>query len=322
MAGVGEKLNSVRISRLEGRRLAIALALSLAAHFLVWGGYEAGKHAGLWQELHWPKWLHPVAKTKPSAPPVVQNTEPEIFLDVSQPSTEAPKTAKYYSDKNSRAANPDADHNSTVPKLNGKQTDVPKTQSAPRTQPVKAQSPPPTPPSKPSPQESQPKPAELAGNMTLAKLNPALNPNELHLERPRTLNEARARQEQSSPALLMQQEGGTHRRALVPSLDARATPFGAYDARFIAAVQQRWYDLLDSQQFAQDRSGKVTLRFHINYDGTITDMHQLENTVGDLLGYVCQKAITDPAPYEAWPSDMRRMVGENYREITFTFYYY
>jgi len=321
MAGVGEKLDSVRISRFEGKRLALALALSFAAHFLVWGGYEIGQRAGLWQQLHWPKWLQHVAKIKPPAQPVVQ-AEPEIFLDVSEPSAEAPKNAKYYSDKNSRAANPDPDINSAVPKLNGKQTDVPKTQNAPRTQPVKASSPPAAPPPKPSPQESQPKPVEQSGTMTLAKANPALNPNQLQPERPRTINEARAQQSQSSPALQMQQEGGMPRRALVPSLDARATPFGIYDAKFIAAVSQRWYDLLDSQKFAQDRSGKVTLRFHINYDGSITDMQQLENTVGDLLGYVCQKAISDPAPFEAWPSDMRRMVGANFREVTFTFYYY
>jgi hypothetical protein len=110
--------------------------------------------------------------------------------------------------------------------------------------------------------------------------------------------------------------------ALQPSFDAKATPFGEYDRKFIDAVTARWYDLLDSQKFAQDRSGKVTLRFHLNYDGTISEVAVLQNTVGDLLGYVCQQAVTDPAPFEAWPSDMRRMVGENFREITFTFYYY
>ena len=80
--------------------------------------------------------------------------------------------------------------------------------------------------------------------------------------------------------------------------------------------------MLDSQKFALDRNGKVTLRFHLNYDGTITDMQIVENTVGDLLGYVCRNAVTDPSPFEPWPSDMRRMVGANFREITFTFYYY
>jgi len=66
----------------------------------------------------------------------------------------------------------------------------------------------------------------------------------------------------------------------------------------------------------------VTLRFHLNYDGSIADMKVLENTVGDVLGYVCQKAVTDPAPFSPWPGEMRRLIGENYREITFTFYYY
>ena len=54
----------------------------------------------------------------------------------------------------------------------------------------------------------------------------------------------------------------------------------------------------------------------------ISDMMVMQNTVGDLLGYVCQKAVMDPAPYAQWPTDMRAMVGLDYREITFTFYYY
>ena len=325
MAAAGEKVDSVRISRFEGKRLAVALALSLLVHFLGWGGYEIGKRTGLWQHLHWPKWLQQVAKVKPPRQPTAQMAQPEIFLDVSQPSTEAPKTAKYYAAKNSRAANPDAEKDSTDPKLNGKQTDVPKTQTTPASKATKAQSPPPTPESKPSPQETQPKPAELAGNTKAAQARPAVDPNQLHPARPRTLSEARAQLSQSSqsrPDLMMRQEGGVPRHALVPSLDALSTSFGAYDAKFVDAVTSRWRGLLDSQQFSQDRTGKVTLRFRLNYDGTITDMQQLENTVGDLLGYVCQKAIMDPAPYEQWPEDMRREIGKNYRDITFTFYYY
>ena len=112
------------------------------------------------------------------------------------------------------------------------------------------------------------------------------------------------------------------RHQLSASFDVKATPFGAYDAALIEAVTQRWYDLLDSQQFAMDRTGKVTLRFHLNNNGSITEMIVLENTVGDLLGYVCQKAISDPAPFAPWPAEMRQMVEKSYREITFTFYYY
>ena len=110
--------------------------------------------------------------------------------------------------------------------------------------------------------------------------------------------------------------------ALQPSLDVKATAFGAYDAAIVEAVSQRWNDLLDSRQFAQDRTGKVTLQFHLNYDGTVTGMEVGENTVGELLSLVCRDAIEESAPFAAWPSDMRRMVGRNYRDISYTFYYY
>jgi len=32
-------------------------------------------------------------------------------------------------------------------------------------------------------------------------------------------------------------------------------------------------------------------------------------------------AIVDPAPYREWPDDMRRLVGEDYRDIKFNFFY-
>lgn len=322
MAGTGAKTDSLRLSRFEKKRLLWALVLSLLAHFLVWGGYELGKKTGLWQRLHLPERLHLAAKKAP--PTVLQETEPTMFLDVDpdQVSPEAPKDAKYYSAKNSRAANPDADKNSNQPKLTGKQTDVPKVRDAPRT-PVTKPQPAPEPPSPQKEQQppSPPKPVEQPGEMKLAKLDtsPEKKPTP---EKPRTLKEARAQSSQLRPSIAMQQEGGTPRRALLPSFDSKSTAFGEYDAKIVEAISQRWYDLLDSQKFAQDRSGKVTLRFHLNANGTITDMAVMQNTVGDLLSYVCQQAVTDPAPFEAWPSDMRRAIGANFREITFTFYYY
>jgi hypothetical protein len=316
----GKKLSSLRLTRFETKRLRWALALSLAAHFLVWGGYELGQKTGLWQRIHWPTRTHLAEKKK--IPPPVQDSDPSIFLDVDpdQATPDAPKNTKYYSSKNSRAAQTEASsRDANQPKLNGKQTDVPKTKDVTRTPNTKAQ---PMPETQPSPEKLAAMKSLLqAGDLKLAKLETSPEKNDSTQERPRTLNEARA-QQHLSPSMAMQQEGGMRRMAIVPSLDARATPFGDYDKKFIEAVTQRWYDLLDSQQFAQDRTGKVTLRFRLNYDGSISDMEVLQNSVGELLSYVCQKAVTDPAPFEAWPSDMRRMVGENYREMIFTFYYY
>ena len=320
MAGTGDKVDSLRLNRFESKRLVWALALSIAAHLLVWGGYEIGKASGLWQRLHRLEQLLLAAKKNP--PPAVQPADPMIFLtvDPDQVSPEAPKDAKYYSAQNSRAANPDADRDSNQPKLVGKQTDVPQTRDTPRTPNTKPQPAPQPPAPQKEQQTEQPKPTEQPGEMKLAKADASPEKNEAP-QKPRTIQEALA-QQNLRPSISKQQDGGTLRRRVVSSLDSKATPFGEYDAKIVDAIQDRWYKLLDSQKFALDRSGKVTLRFHLNSNGTVTDMQVLESTVGDLLSYVCQSAVTDPAPFEAWPSDMRRQIGANFREITFTFYYY
>jgi hypothetical protein len=318
MSVAGTQLGSLRVSGRESRRLALAFALSIAAHLLVWGGYELGKEFQFW---HLPIWLH-VAKKKEIPPPqLMQPLQPPlVFVDVNpdQVSTEAPKDAQYYSDKNSRAANPDANDTDTV-KFNGKQTDMVKTEDAPRPSFSKPQ---PTQLASEAQEESQPKPTLNPGDLTLG--NPEDEQRQTQgpssQQRPRTLKQVLA-QQNSLPGLQMKQDGGVHREALVPSLDVKLTGFGEYDRAFVDAVTQHWFDLLDSQQFAQDRTGKVTLQFQLNYDGTVTDMTVVQNTVGELLCYVCQKAILDPAPYEKWPSDMRLQLGDS-REITFTFYYY
>jgi hypothetical protein len=312
MTGVDTPVGSLRLNRPEWRRLGLALALSLTVHLLGWGGYAAGNKFNLWQQWHWPDWLPrlTILKVKPLPPP--DREQQLIFVEVPRPSPEAPETAKYYSSQNSRAADP-TKGNKDVPQLNGKQTEIVKTENVSRPDFNKLQPAPPSQPQKPSP-------ATRPGDLTLGK--PVKEAKSPEPSRPRTVKQAREQQTQRLPGPQMKQEGGMRRQAMVPSLDVKASPFGVYDAALVEAVTQRWYDLLDSQQFAMDRSGKVTLRFHLNYDGTITDMNVVQNTVGELLGYVCQKAVSDPAPFARWPSDMRRMVAENYREITFTFYYY
>ena len=201
---------SLRFSRLDKTRLLLALLISLLAHLVIWGGYEAAKKAGIWQKLHWPV-RHPrVAQPKPV---VVQKTDPTLYLDVAQADTEAPKQAKYYSDKNSRAANPDAAIESNQPKLNGKQRDVPKTEDAPR--PVKAKTATPAPPEKQTvAQPAEPKPAGLnPGNLQTGKPADQSNPDNQPQPRPRTLSAARAQQEKL-PGLQMQQEGGVRQHKL------------------------------------------------------------------------------------------------------------
>src|SRR5437016_35348 len=119
----------------------------------------------------------------------------------------------------------------------------------------------------------------------------------------------------------MKQQGGVKRFSLEPSFDVRSTPFGAYDAKIIAAIQKRWYDLLDARDFAASYSGKVVLEFRLNSDGRVSDMKMSQNDVTEILGLLCQRAVQDPAPFDPWPSDLRRLVGKEFREVRFTFYY-
>lgn len=305
MAEIGRPFDSLRLDRFENERLVFALLLSLAVHLAAFGGYEIAKGSG------WLQRLHRVAKVQPIPLPVANSEQPLEFVTVEQPSAEPPKNAKYYSSQNSRAANPDADQNSDAPKLNGKQTEMLKTEDEPRMHLSKAQ------PSPPEQSQPQPQRAPAPGDLTLGKPK---NPQPLEPQRPRTIREALA--QNHLPGLQMRQDGGVHRTALVPSFDVRATGLGDYDEQIFEAIQQNWDNELDSQKFALDRTGKVVLQFHLNYDGTVSEMKVLDSTVGVLLGYVCQEAVSVSAPFAKWPDDMRRTIGRNFREITLTFYYY
>jgi hypothetical protein len=325
---------SLRLEQAEFSRLTWAFILSLALHALIFATYHTGQKYHLWQRLHWPTWLRPpqilaqLVTPKPKPPPLVLREPPLIFVNVSpaQAVAEPPKDAKYYSDKNSVAANPQADQITEVPKIEGTQDQVPKTEEVPRDKFVPLQ---PTPPP-PKPQEAQieqkPKPAYTPGDLTLAKPAPTPRPdegtaNEAKPERPRTIKEARARLEQNRlPGEKMQQDGGVQRRRESASLDTKATPFGAYDAALVEAICQRWYSLLDAREYASDSRGKVVLQFRLHPDGRVSDMNVSVNTAGEVLGLICQKAVLDPSPFAAWPSDMRRTLGDM-RNIQFTFYY-
>jgi hypothetical protein len=318
---------SLRPGRFEYKRLAWALAISLAFHLFCFGGYEFARKV-------LPGWLEHIrflaalahrleAKRQNPAPP--QLTQPPlVFVEVNPAAAtaEPPKDAKYYSSQNSKAANPDNEADKDLPKITGQQVHVPKTEDAPRK--FTPLQPSPAPAAKEEQQAEQAKPKPAVGDLAMAKPEPKLKPDTGLAEktRPRTIVEAKMREQENNqmPGQKMKQEGGVRRHLAISSLDTKATLTGAYDRAFIEAVQQHWYDLLDSQQFALDRTGKVVLQFRLNYDGRITDMEIAQTTVGETLAYVCQLAVTDPAPYLKWPADMRREIGDS-RNIQFTFYY-
>ncbi len=173
----------------------------------------------------------------------------------------------------------------------------------------------PLPPPAPTP---QPAPAPPS-----TSLNPnpggSGEPSELvPVKRPRTLADARARMD--GGMLIgekMKQDGGVQRRGSI-ALDVRGSPFGAYDAKIIAAIQQAWYNLLADRLTP---IGKVVIEFWLHSNGRVSHLSVTSSEVGELYGQMCALAVQRPAPFDAWPREMRLALGAEYREVRFTFFY-
>lgn len=299
--------------------LAAAFAISLAIHTALFGVWRVGKALGWWEQQA--TWLLKLTKKKPiklSAKELarLQAQQPQMreipltFVEVDPVAAvaEPPKETKFYGAHSARASNPDVKMEEQ-PKVDGKQTQVVKAETTPRLNPQPLQ--PALPPPEPAREEPKPK-SEPVGDLAFARPAPEPAP-----EKPRTL--AAARERKNLVGEKIKQDGGAQQRGRV-SFDVKATAFGAYDAMFIAAVEARWHQLLDTHTYVQ-RSGKVVIEFRLTYDGRIIEMRVAENEVGDVLSLLCQSAIRDPSPYAPWPADMRRLIGNNYRDVTFTFYY-
>ena len=329
MTAPGNSNASLRFERVEFSRLGWAFAVSLALHLACWGIYSGGKKLGVWEKMHLPAWVQrltqPLAKILKTEPkPLFQEQEPPLMFVNVNPVTatpEPPEKAKFYSNRNSKAANPDP-ANENDPKLSGAQEFVPETETTPknsfdRLRPVAPEATPQT------PEGPKPKPKQSPGDLALAK--PETNPNtedkEPQKERPRRLSQVDPSKLNRPPSQMMKQKGGVRAQLDAPSLDTKSTVTGNYDWLFIQAVKSRWLDLLAERDY-QAADGYVRLRFKLHYDGRITDMSVQENKVSETLCLLCQKAVLDPAPFDKWTTEMRRTIANEYRDITFTFIYY
>lgn len=341
------------VSRLAARTLhpaehllAWAFGISVVTHLLTFGAFELGKHYGWWKKDLLPAWfakstqttLAELKKKQQAKPPLTERQQepPLLFVEVdpSVATQEAPKKATHYSSHNSKAANPDVRIDSQIPNINGTQKHVPKTQDVAKSQPMPLRpSPPKTTPGNDE-VEAKPKPkgGPVVGDLAIAK--PYSKPSEGQAEtdageakaathsRPRSLAEAKLRQQLAMmPGQKMKQEGGVQRHLSISTLDAISTPFGEYDRELIDAIQSHWNQLLERMQFAEDRTGTVVIQFTLSHTGRILDLQVQHSTVDEVLKYACERAIEEPAPFREWPPDMRRLIGADTREITFTFYY-
>lgn len=320
----------------EDSRLVRALVASLLIHLLAYGTFKAGQRLHVWEKVRVPAWVQkatdalvPPLLNRPAAPE--PREAPLMFVEVNpaHAAAEPPKDAKYYAAVSSVAAQPEpAAEEKPLPKLDGTQDRMLRTEDTPLSRGQPLQPAPLQPVTKPGEEaEPPPRPAETPGALTMAKPAETERKTEGTGERPRprTLAEARARQA-PEPRLTTAGEkaraaGGTRRRGIATTLDAIGSPMGVYDAQVVAAIQERWFTLLDQRNYASDRSGKVVLEFKLHYDGRVTDLKVVQHTVDELLSLLCQKAVLDPAPYARWPAEMRRLVNGDFREVRFTFFY-
>ncbi len=336
----------------------IALAISLALHalaFLSWQQRAAlGQFAWLRPLARWlaaPAVIAP--KPSASATPTItfiqqsepRRREPRTFMetDETQVSGEEPKDAKYYSDRSTVAANPEnpTGKEGDTPYLDGKETRVMSTETVvpgPATPALPATPPPSPPPAPPQPAVVEPPkeapPAKLAEEgrkvveeKKLVMLDqppppPVARPAPVTLPEPPSAAPAA-----SSPgsrreiaAIKSKMTASGVGRIGVAAFNVAGSPFGEYDKMLIRAVQSRWYALIE-QNGLYERTGTVTLHFNLMQDGSVRDLEVKENTAGEILALFCQKAVVDSAPFAPLPENLRMLIGNDPREVNFTFYY-
>ncbi|MBM3858754.1 MAG: hypothetical protein FJ395_03785 [Verrucomicrobia bacterium] len=106
----------------------------------------------------------------------------------------------------------------------------------------------------------------------------------------------------------------------IPAFNVAESPFGAYDKAIVRAVQSRWYALIEKNAL-YERAGEVTIHFQLLPDGSVTNAEVKATTAGEILALFCQKAIVESAPFAPWPEQLRAYLGNEPRDVDFTFYY-
>ena len=227
-----------------------------------------------------------------------------------------PKAAPFTSARNQTAAQPTPEKtatNSALPKSLGPSPEIRLTQGRPRSidQSQAQPSPAPSvamtaPTAAPTPGAGQPapKPAPV--------VPPA--PTPVNPDRPR------ASIPSGTAGLLLRNSVGVNRAGAV-AIDARFSQYGDYTQRMLEAIQSSWWSIIERSRFEGMSRGRVTVRFRLHRDGTVTDAAILHNDVSRIMSLACKDAVMAPAPYDIWRADMVALFGES-DIVTINFYYH
>jgi len=224
-----------------------------------------------------------------------------------------PKVAPFTSSRNQTAAQPVPEKkptNSALPKsagtseqvrlAQGKPRSIDQSQAAPAVQPSVSMAPPvkSVPPPGPGRSAAKPAPAQVAANP----------------DRPR------ATLPSGTAGLLLRNHSGVSRAGAV-AIDARFSNYGDYTQRMLEAIQSSWWSIIERSRFEGVSRGRVTVRFRLHRDGTVTDVQIVGSEVTRVMTLACKDSVMAPAPYDIWRADMVAMYGES-DTVTINFLYY
>ncbi|HOW66924.1 MAG TPA: GYF domain-containing protein [Candidatus Paceibacterota bacterium] len=162
-----------------------------------------------------------------------------------------------------------------------------------------------------------PVPADVAPITNPAQAVALIDAGVIHESRPVLDTSASS----SSPGTLSAKVDSRRRTIAAADLDPKMTPFGQYDVAMIQSIQKRWLEILNEQNVAQGRSGRVIIEFKLSLQGRASDLRIAETTAEEILAYLCEKAIRESEPFSPWPPDLRKLVKDDYRLMRFTFHY-
>ena len=226
-----------------------------------------------------------------------------------------PKTAPFTSSRNQTAAQPvpaKMPSNSALPKSAGTSPEIRLAQGKPRSIDQSQAQPTPAPAiSMAGPKSAPPPGPGKAAARPAPKAAPA--PTPVDPERPR------ASIPSGTAGLLLRNSVGVNRAGAV-AIDARFSQYGDYTQRMLEAIQSSWWSIIERSQFEGVQRGRVTVRFRLHRDGTVTDATILSNEVTRVMSLACKDAVMAPAPYDIWRADMVALYGES-DIVTINFYY-
>ena len=225
-----------------------------------------------------------------------------------------PKTAPFTSSRNQTAAQPVPEQmpsNSALPKSAGTSPEIRLAQGKPRSIDQSQAQPTPAPAISMAGPQTAPPPGP--GKAAARPVPKAAAPTPTDPERPR------ASIPSGTAGLLLRNSVGVNRAGAV-AIDARFSQYGDYTQRMLEAIQSSWWSIIERSQFEGVNRGRVTVRFRLHRDGTVTDATILSNEVTRVMSLACKDAVMAPAPYDAWRADMVALYGES-DIVTINFYY-